>query len=398
MALLVTTSETSGIDRYSQELARRIRVPILETRRYGSLRDSVTLLYRLSKVSPPIHFPSQHFARYGIFLRKPFIITVHDLVRICFPFSREGVRDRAGLKLDVLGLKRAEHIIAVSACTKADLVKRLGISEEKITVVYNGVDRRLFRPVPGKDLGFPFVLYVGTDRPRKNLSVLLEALAILKKGGGTLSGLKLVKAGNSGRSDSFRQSTISEMRRLGLDDEVVFVEHVPDEELPGYYCSALALVMPSLYEGFGLPIVEAMACGCPVICSNNSSLPEVAGEASLFFAPDDSNRLACLIQQLASEPSLRDELVQKGFRRVQQFSWEKAAHETLKVYGKVEEQLGLRRETAKVSLPQTLALPNVSETRLTRQISSEKRVPPVSPMRHYRASRNHYSKSDNNYN
>jgi len=306
----------------------------------------------------------------------------------------------AGLKLDVLGLKRAEHIIAVSACTKADLVKRLGISEEKITVVYNGVDRRLFRPVPGKDLGFPFVLYVGTERPRKNLSVLLEALAILKKkGGGTLSDLKLVKAGNSGCSDSFRQSTISEMRRLGLNDEVVFVEHVPDEELPSYYCSALALVMPSLYEGFGLPIVEAMACGCPVICSNssnNSSLPEVAGEASLFFAPDDSNRLACLIQQLASEPSLRDELVRKGFRRVQRFSWERAAYETLKVYCKVEERLGLRCETAKVSLPQTLALPNVSETRLTQRLSPEKRVPPVSAMRYYRASRNHYSKSANN--
>ena len=117
MALLVATVGCSGIDRYSQELTKRLGVSTLETRRYRSPKDTLNLLHTLAKVSSPIHFPSQHFARYGLFLRKPFIIAVHDLVRICFPFARESMRDRVGLKLDALGLKRAQHIIAVSACT-----------------------------------------------------------------------------------------------------------------------------------------------------------------------------------------------------------------------------------------------------------------------------------------
>ena len=114
MALLVTTIEHSGIDRYSRELAKRMGVPTLETRRYRSLRNTIELLHLLSKVSPLIHLPSQHFGRYGLFLKKPFLVTVHDLVRICFPSARESTMDRVGLKLDALGLKRADHIIAVS--------------------------------------------------------------------------------------------------------------------------------------------------------------------------------------------------------------------------------------------------------------------------------------------
>lgn len=351
MALLVTTVEHSGIDRYSRELASRMKVPTLETRRYRSLRNTIELLHRLSKVSGLIHFPSQHFGRYGLFLRKPYIVTVHDLVRISFPFAKESVRDRVGLRLDGLGLKRAEHIISVSDSTKGDLVRHLGIGEDRITVVYNGVDRSVFRPVAAKRYEFPYLLYVGSERPRKNLGVLLEAFVTVKRERSTLANLRLVKAGYAGRTDKFRQATISEIRRLGLNNEVIFAEYVGDEDLATYYSSALALVMPSLYEGFGLPIVEAMACGCPVLSSTSSSLPEVAGDAALFFDPHDSRQLAHLIARLAAELTLRHELRCRGFQRVQQFSWERAACATLRVYREVEGRLSLRDKVIARGVP-----------------------------------------------
>ncbi len=349
MALLVTTLEHSGIDRYSLELAKRIEVPTLETKRYLRLKDALKLVRRLKEASPPIHLPSQHFARYALFLGKPYIITVHDLVRLCFPFTDETLGEKVGLKLDILGLKRAEHIIAVSSCTKEDLMRYLGIPESRISVIYNGVDRSIFKPVDRKIFDFPYLLYVGTERPRKNLATLLFAFALLKRDG-MLKNYKLVKVGDAGRSDKFRQATLEEIRRLELWDDVIFVEHVPDRELATYYSSALALVMPSFYEGFGLPLLEAMACGCPVICSNTSSLPEVAGEAALLFPPHDAKELASKIKLLLTEPSIRNKLIQKGFERIEHFSWEKAARQTSLLYRRVEARLGLKPKESEAPL------------------------------------------------
>ena len=140
MVVLVTTTEGSGIDRYSQELAKRLPVPTIETRRYRSLKDTLQLAGKLSRYHYPLHLSSQYFGRYGLFLLKPFIVTVHDLARMCFPFAAEGIGEKAALKLDALGLKRATHIIAVSTTTKRDLVRHLYIPEAKVSVVYNGVD------------------------------------------------------------------------------------------------------------------------------------------------------------------------------------------------------------------------------------------------------------------
>jgi len=323
-------------------------VPTVESRRYLSVKDSLQLLWKLKQSPYVVHFPSQHFARYWLFLGKPFIITVHDVVRICFPFARETMREKVGLKLDAFGLKRAEHIITVSACSKIDLMRYLDIPESKISIIHNGVDRRVFKPVPGRRFDFPYLLYVGTERPRKNLGTLLAAFAILKREAGAWPDLKLVKAGNAGRTDEFRQATLNEVRRLGLEGEIVFTDYVSDEDLAGYYSSAIGLIVPSLYEGFGLPLIEAMACGCPVIASNCSSLPEVADSAALFFAPHDSLELARLMRRLITEPALRDELIRKGFKRVECFSWERAAWETLQVYCSVEAELGSRQRQQEV--------------------------------------------------
>lgn len=343
MAILVATVENSGIDRYSQELAKRIAVPTMESERYLSITKAIQLRHRLKQYKDIVHLPSQHFACYGLFLIKPFIITVHDLARICFPFAKETLPEKIRLKLDAIGLRRAEHIIAPSACTKADLVYYLGVPQNDITVIYNGIDCQVFKPLWGTRFTFPYLLYVGSERPRKNLGILLAAFAMVKRKAGAFSNLKLVKVGSAGRSNEFRRGTLNEVKRLGLETEVIFTGYISDEDLASYYSSAVALIMPSLYEGFGLPVVEAMACGCPVIASNSSSLPEVAGDAALFFAPRDSLELARCICRLIAEPTLRTELIGKGFQRVKHFSWERTAWETLQVYRKIEAKLDLRR-------------------------------------------------------
>ena len=153
--------------------------------------------------------------------------------------------------------------------------------------------------------------------------------------------LKLVKVGTAGRSDKFRQATLGKIQQLGLASEVIFLDSISDEELAAYYSSAVALVMPSFYEGFGLPVVEAMACGCPVIAANTSSMPEVAGDAALFFLPNDSDELARLIHRLATQSALRHHLTEKGFARVKRFSWERAAVETQRVYDTVLSRFSL---------------------------------------------------------
>jgi glycosyltransferase involved in cell wall biosynthesis len=163
MVILVTTTENSGIDRYSQELAKRLLVPTIGTRRHRSVKDTLHLAGKLSQYRYPLHLPSQHFGRYGLFLLTPFIVTVHDLARVCFPFAAEGIEERVVLKLDAPGLKRAAHIIAISTTTKTDLVRYLHIHEVKVSVAYNGVDRTVFKPTAGKRFDFPYLLYVGSE-------------------------------------------------------------------------------------------------------------------------------------------------------------------------------------------------------------------------------------------
>lgn len=338
MAVFVTTDEGSGIDRYSQEIGKRMGVPTVPSRRYLSLQDSVDLLRSLQGSTGVIHFPSQHFGRFGLLLATPFVITVHDLARMCFPFSAETREEQLGLSLDILGIQRAEHLIAVSECTKADLMRFLDVPEGKISVIHNGIEPNVFRPVEGSPFEFPYVLYVGTERPRKNLRTLLEALAALKNGAGApaTEGLKLVKVGTAGRTEEFRRATLAEAERLGLTEDVVFTGDASDQQLAAYYSGAAALIMPSLHEGFGLPLLEAMSCGCPVIASRGSALPEVAGDAALFFDPRDAAALAGHMRRLLTDASLGEEMTRRGFARAHLFSWERAAEETLRVYRNIE--------------------------------------------------------------
>ena len=337
MAVLIVTNEKSGVDKYSQEIAKRLNVKIVESKRYLSLIEA----YRLSRLirgeGDVIHLPNQNFARYALFGKNPFIVTVHDLIRFCFNFTKETISERILLKLDIRYIKRASHIIADSQNTRNDLIKYLKVPDSKITVIYPGVDHSIFKPYNVKLLDKPYILYVGSERPRKSLGRLLDAFAKLK---GEFPELKLVKVGAFGRSKEYRRDIMKKLSSLGITEGVIFIDHVSELELAYYYTSAQLLAYPSLYEGFGLPPLEAMACGCPVVTSNTSSLPEVVGEAGIMVDPYDIDSLAQAMRQVLTNSELRDDMVRKGLEQSKKFSWEKAAEQTLEVYKKVAE-LGL---------------------------------------------------------
>ena len=331
---LVVSTEHSGIDRYSQELAMRLPVSPIHTTRYGSMRQHLRFGWDLVRTRHAVHFSNQHLGRWVSWLNQPCVVTVHDLVRLAFPHAPEDWMSAVGLALDRRGIRKATHVICVSEATKKDLMQYLAVAEEKITVIYNGIDHSVFKPSPVNDGRFsaPYVLYVGSERPRKNLVCLLRAFAAIKDRGPRFASLRLRKVGSAGRSKKFRTTTLEEARRLGIDRDIDFVGHVSDQDLAVVYSNAVALVYPSLYEGFGLPVVEAMASGCPVVASNISSLPEVAGSAALLVDPHDPAGFAEALQSVILDRDLRTRLCGDGLRRARDFSWDNAASATYAVY------------------------------------------------------------------
>ena len=334
MPVLVETTEDSGLDKYSQEIAERLDVKQIFTLRYMSTVDAFRFARLISNEPDFLHLPNQNFARFAIFRRNPFIVTVHDVVRFYIRFETETIEERILLKLDIMGVKRASHIIAVSQNTKNDLVKYMKIPENKITVIYNGIDRSIFKPYNPKPRLFdkPYILYVGSERPRKNLGRLFEAFTILKR---EFPDLKLLKIGPVGRYDKYRVSTERQLTRLRITRDVAFIDYVSEQDLVSYYCSAALLAYPSMYEGFGLPPLEAMTCGCPVVASNASSIPEVVGEAGILVDPCNVPALAQAMRQVLTDSQLKEDMVRKGLEQAKKFSWEKAAEQTRQVYEKV---------------------------------------------------------------
>jgi len=296
----------------------------------------------LNRLGDNIHLPNHHLGRYGNFLRVPYIITVHDLIRY---FDMDGEetfirspnrRDRHYLNLDYEGISKATGIIAVSQSTKDDLIHCLGIPDERISVVYEGIDHSLFQPVSHRIYHHPYILFVGSEQPRKNFTTLLKAFSQLKSES-RFKELKLVKVGTAGGQESeFRNQTIGVVESLNLSREVIFTDFVPETDLPAYYSGAEVFVLPSLYEGFGFPVLEAMACACPVITSNTSSLPEVVGEAGIMVDPHDADNLAQAMRRVLTDSELSNNMIRKGLAQAKRFTWEKAAEQTLEVYNKVE--------------------------------------------------------------
>ena len=273
------------------------------------------------------------------------VLTVHDLIYRLFPEYHLPLNKWFLNLFMPLFVRRADAIIAVSQCTKDDLIRHYAVPLEKITVIYEGVDAR-FQPITDPDTlarvrnryGLPerFILYVGTIEPRKNLTTLLEAYAALTSRVSNLqypiSNIHLVIAGRKGW---LYEGFFRRLRELGLEREVVFPGFVPDEDLPALYSAAELFVFPSLYEGFGLPPLEAMACGTPVITSNSSSLPEVVGEVGIMVEPRDVRALAEAMELVLTDEGKRREMREKGLRQAARFSWKRTAQETLEVYRSV---------------------------------------------------------------
>lgn len=246
------------------------------------------------------------------------VVTIHDL-----SFERHpqlmGRRDRLVFRTMVpRSVRRAARVLAVSEWTKRDLIEHYGVAAEKVVVTPNGVDT-LFRPGPAEE-GPPYALFVGTLQPRKDPIAALEAVAMAN------ANLRLVLVGpDKGLGAETRRAA----SRLGLNGRVEFAGHVTKEQLAKLYRGAVCLVFPSLYEGFGLPVVEAMASGTPVVAAASGSIPEVAGDAAVLVEPGDPVALAGGIERAIAD---RERLVRAGLERARRYSWAETAQRTLAVY------------------------------------------------------------------
>lgn len=216
-----------------------------------------------------------------------------------------------------------DGIICISNFSLSQL-NLLGIDTHKCKVVYCGLDHDLFRPSPSKSEHYPFeyVLSIGSEEPRKNMENTLKAFRILKK---NFPQLKFLKAGNA--SPTNRKNTISLVEDLQLTDDVIFTDYLREEDLPQIYSNAKLLLFPSLLEGFGFPIVEAMACGCPVVTSDRNPMKELVGPEQQTVDPLSPNDLAEMCNRILSSSAYRNTIIQNGLMRVKEFNWERAATE-----------------------------------------------------------------------
>jgi len=300
--------------------------------------------YALSKANVDVvHFPAHwHTQSSAFFLNRSVkkILTIHDLIPLLYPdsYSRNlAKRWNTSLKLIV---NRADHIITISQKTREDCIKYLDIPKKDITVTPLGYSNVYHRMENIKEVKKyiktnynleGYILFVGRVEARKNLTPLIKALYELKK-----SGLnhKLVIIGGMGWQ---HEEVLQEIQRLNLEDEVIFPGYIREEDLVKFYNAADLFVYPSLYEGFGLPPLEAMACGIPVITSNTSSLPEVVGDAGIMVDPLDVDALADSMHRVLTDEALQRKLRDKGIARSREFSWEKTARKTWQVYEQVNE-------------------------------------------------------------
>lgn len=269
----------------------------------------------------------------------PSVVTVHDLTFRIFTthFDRSWQVYLRGVMPIVL--RSASAVICVSEHSKQDLLRYYNVSAKKVYVVYNGIDHSRFNPgnklnpywASRVGLNRDYILHVGALSYRKNIPTLLRAVAQLRSKGKFENRL-LVLAGPNNPALAGAYEVYETVEQLDLASTVRFLGHVPDEHLPGLYAGASALAMPSLYEGFGFPVLESMAVGTPVVASNTSSLPEVCADAAALVPADDAGSLAEAIEEILTNPSRAERLKEMGLARAAQFSWERTTGETIAIY------------------------------------------------------------------
>lgn len=283
-----------------------------------------------------LHYPGTTIDQ--LELNTPCVLTMHDIQHEFFPefFSAEVLAWRKTTYRP--SAQKARYIITDSDFTRQTIIDKYEIAPKKVKTIYLGVDR-IFHPPSSCEvtnhirqkysLPEQFLFFPANPWPHKNHARLFEALKLLKQKHSLSCRLVL-----SGIFKSEAVDLSSLLKQAGLEEEVQILGYIPYEDLPGLYAAATALIFPSLFEGFGLPILEAMACDCPVICANTTSLPELAGEAALLVDPLDVAQIAEIIYNVLDSQSLRNSLKEKGLVQVKNFSWERAARQTIEVYQK----------------------------------------------------------------
>lgn len=275
----------------------------------------------------------------GVYEAEPLVLTCHDLIKLRRP---RGPLDKLIGRVEVHLLERADHVITDSEFSKADITAETNLDASQVTTVYPGVDDR-YRPVEiekrevrdsfGLPRSDPMVLYLGSEVPRKNVPVVIRACRAVRNRGVPVH---FVKAGSAGTGD--RIETESAVSEADMEDHTTFVGQVPESRLPHLYNAADVFVFPSEYEGFGLPPLEAMACGTPVITSNRSSLPEVVGDAAFSTDPHDVDQIAEHMCDILRDDGLKQQLAASGVRRASRFTWKSTVESLLSVYRQVMNQ------------------------------------------------------------
>jgi glycosyltransferase involved in cell wall biosynthesis len=314
--LPAVTVPVNARNRVQWVLGEQMLLPVM------AARAGVQLMHSMASTAP----------LWGRFRR---VVTVHDLIYARFPDAHAGVRDKGMRVLVPSAVRRSDRVIADSQSTREDLVGLLGVKPERVDVVPLGLGTvRREQPLAGGDVRARLalgergvVLSLSAKRPHKNLLALIGALARLPAEDRPM----LVIPGYPTAHELELREHAS---ALGIAEDIRFVAWVSNAELEGLWSIARAFVFPSLYEGFGLPVLEAMARGVPVACSNASSLPEVAGDAALLFDPRDEAAIAEALQRLLSDPALAETLRARGLARARQFSWERTARLTLDSYAR----------------------------------------------------------------
>jgi len=269
--------------------------------------------------------------------KGPVVVTIHDIISLLFPENIPFASRMFYSKWMPYSYKKATRIITISQSTMNDITRVLNIAPEKITVIPLAVDDR-FKEVAKQDevekvkkkyqIPGDYILHIGTLEPRKNLAVLIDVFSRLISEKGT-DGLYLVISGKKGW---YYEGLFEKVKKLDLEKRVIFTGYIEDEDKPALYKGATVFAFPSLYEGFGLPPLEAMASGVPVVSSNTSSMPEVVGEAGILLAPTDKKRWVEALLNVYQNADLRKKMIARNREQIKKFSWEKTARETVRVY------------------------------------------------------------------
>jgi glycosyltransferase involved in cell wall biosynthesis len=318
-------------------LSRTYRVPISSSRSYSQIFRQKRIREVLLREKIDLYHIPNTMPLLGRTI--PTVVTILDLVDL--RVWKYGVLRTAYRSLvNFIAAHLADHVLTVSENSKRDIVRLLRIPESKVTVVYPGMSEE-FQPLDRKEckdylaskysITGDFLLAPGGLSRNKNIPGLLAAMRLLKERGRLES---LVLLGDI--EDREFKYVVVDVQQSGLDGTVILPGFVPREDLPAFYNAAFLVVYPTLYEGFGFPVLEAMACGTPVVTSNNSSLPEVAGGVALLVDPRNPEEIADAVQRLLTDETLRAELSSLGLLHARQFTWEKAAKETLDVFLEVE--------------------------------------------------------------